>query len=247
MKISILTICPESFESFLKSHVVRRAAEKKLASVEIIDIRDYAGGSFRHIDDSPYGGGRGMLLRCQPVFSALAACGGEQEGRIVAALSPAGAVYRQETARRYADASQLVLICGHYEGLDERIIERADEVISIGDYVLTGGELAAMTVADSVLRLLKGNLRQGSAEEESFEDGLLEYPQYTQPAEVEGACVPKVLLSGNHEAIRQWRKQEALRITAERRPDLLRKRAMTAEGWEILERLGYREQPVAKR
>ena len=262
MKITILTICPELFQSFLSSHVVRRAEKMGLAEVEVRDLRTYADGSFRKVDDSPFGGGRGLVLRCTPVFRALEqiriedeAAGGkgrffpesadgrkqERPGtpsgprRVTAVLTPAGTPYRQAAAHRFARADHLVLICGHYEGIDERVLDRADEAVSIGDYVLTGGELPAMVVADSVLRLLRGTLREGSAEEESFENGLLEYPQYTQPAEEEGAKIPGILLSGNHREIQRWRTAEALRVTLERRPDLLRDRKFTEAEWSALD------------
>lgn len=222
MTITILTIFPESFESFLETPVVKRALEKGLVSIDIVDIKEYAAGSFRHIDDSPFGGGAGMVMRCQPVLDALAHVR-ETSGtpvRVVA-LTPAGTPYRQESARRFAGLDHLVLLCGHYEGMDARILGHVDEEISMGDYILTGGELPAMTVADSVVRLLPGALRRASTEEESFEEGLLEYPQYTQPREYGGEAVPDVLLSGDHEAVRRYRRKESLRMTKERRPDLL--------------------------
>ena len=217
MTITILTIFPESFDSFLKGPVVARALEKGLVTIDIVDIKDYAHGSFRHIDDSPFGGGAGMVLRCQPVLDALKTVGDAH----IAALTPAGVPYTQQKAHEYAALDHLVLLCGHYEGMDARILKHVDEEVSVGDYILTGGELPAMTIADSIVRLLPGALRQASTEDESFEDGLLEYPQYTQPREFEGETVPDVLLSGNHEAIRRWRRKESLRMTRERRPDLL--------------------------
>ncbi|MBP3217297.1 MAG: tRNA (guanosine(37)-N1)-methyltransferase TrmD [Lachnospiraceae bacterium] len=232
MKISILTICPELFDSFAASHVVRRAEELGQLELNIVDIRSYAKGSYRQIDDSPFGGGNGLILRCGPVLDALEAVLQETDAHktYVAALTPSGVPYSQGTAESLMAVDHLILICGHYEGMDERIYSHVDGLISIGDYVLTGGELPAMVVADSVARLLPGNLKKGSAEEESFsvlnrEDGrqlrLLEYPQYTQPADFRGEKVPEVLLSGNHEAIRAYRQAEAMRITKERRPDLL--------------------------
>lgn len=217
MRITILTIFPESFESFLKTPVTARALEQGAADIEVVDLKAYAHGSFRHIDDSPFGGGAGMVLRCQPVLDALKTLGDAH----VVALTPAGRPYDQQTARRFAALDHLVLLCGHYEGMDARILNHVDEEVSVGDYILTGGELPAMTVVDSVVRLLPGVLRQTSTEEESFEDGLLEYPQYTQPREYEGETVPEVLLSGNHEAVRRWRRKESLRMTRDRRPDLL--------------------------
>ena len=223
MIISVLTIFPESFESFLKTPVVARAVDKGLVSIDIVDIKEFAQGSFRHIDDSPFGGGAGMVMRCQPVLDALRHVKEQDplgDVRSVA-MTPAGTPYDQKTARRFAELPHLILLCGHYEGMDARIFGSIDEEISMGDYILTGGELPAMTVIDSVVRLLPGALRGASTEEESFEDGLLEYPQYTQPREYEGMSVPDVLLSGDHGRIRRYRRQEALRLTKERRPDLL--------------------------
>ena len=219
MKISILTICPEQFGDFQKTPLIARAVEAGRLELSIIDIRDYAPGSFRRVDDSPYGGGAGMILRCQPVLDALSAVR-TPESRVLI-LTPAGKPYTQADAHRLAEESHLILICGHYEGMDARIYPYADELLSIGDYVLTGGELPAMVITDSVMRLVKGSIKEESTKEESFEQGLLEYPQYTRPADYNGQKVPEVLLSGDHEAIRKWRQQEALRITKENRPDLL--------------------------
>ena len=189
MKITILTICPEQFGDFQRTPLIARAVDAGLLELSIIDIRDYAPGSFRHVDDSPYGGGK---------------------------------PYVQADAHRLAAMEELVLICGHYEGMDARIYPYADEILSIGDYVLTGGELPAMVICDSLMRLVEGSMKKESTVEESFEEGLLEYPQYTRPADYKGQKVPEVLLSGDHEAIRKWRQEEALRVTKERRPDLLK-------------------------
>ena len=241
MKITILTMFPQLFDGFLQSPVVQRAIRRESLELEIVDIKEFAPGSFRHIDDSPFGGGAGMVMRCQPVLDALRYVKGEEGGApasVTVALSPAGTVFCQKTARRYKDLDHLILICGHYEGMDERIYRHADEELSIGDYILTGGEIAAMAVADAVIRLLPGALRDKSTEEESFENGLLEYPQYTQPAVFEGEAVPEVLLSGNHEKIRKWRLKESLRRTMERRPDLLAGRILTEEEEEFLRELG---------
>ena len=245
MKISILTVRPEMFHDFLESHVIARAKQLGAATVEIVDMRDFVKGSFRAVDDSPYGGGRGMILRCEPVLKALEAVRGESAegserngegsgrasgktgckadgfGVLAAALTPAGDRFTQKMAHELAELSHLILICGQYEGFDERIFNRIDREISLGDFVMTGGEIGAMAVTDAVVRLLKGVLKEGSAEEESFENGLLEYPQYTRPAVYEGMAVPEVLLSGNHEAIAAWRKETALAKTKERRPDLM--------------------------
>lgn len=222
MTITILTIFPVSFDSFLRTPVVARALEQGLVTIDIVDIKAYAHGSFRHIDDSPFGGGAGMVMRCQPVLDALRDVREKSAAspRVVA-MGPAGKQYDQTTAHRYADLDHLVLLCGHYEGMDARILGHVDEEVSLGDYILTGGELPAMTVTDSIVRLLPGTLRQASTEDESFEDGLLEYPQYTQPRDYEGETVPEVLLSGDHGRIRRWRRKESLRLTKERRPDLM--------------------------
>ena len=235
MRISILTMCPEMFGDFLSSHVVKRAEKLGTGRVRIYDIRDYAGGSFRHTDDSPFGGGRGLILRMGPVLAAMEAAERDaaEEGQagqtLRAALVPAGLPYDQKRAHALAACGHLILICGHYEGMDARIYDHVDLRLSIGDYILTGGEIPAMAVADSVLRLLPGILRDGSPEEESFENGLLEYPQYTQPADYEGERVPEVLLSGNHAKIRAFRLRESLRETLALRPDLLEERTLTPE------------------
>ena len=235
MKISILTMFPGMFDSFLMGPVLQRALRKESLQIEIVDIKEFSPGSFRHIDDSPFGGGAGMVMRCQPVLDALKSV--KDEKSLSAAMSPAGRLFDQKTARRYAQLDHLILLCGHYEGMDERIYRHVDEEISIGDYILTGGEIAAMAVSDAVIRLLPGAIRGESTSEESFENGLLEYPQYTQPAVYEGEAVPEVLLSGNHEKIRKWRLRESLKRTLARRPDLLEGREMSAEEADIIAEL----------
>ena len=224
MKISILTICPEYFAGFREVPMIKRSLQKERLAFEVIDIRTFAPGSFRRVDDSPYGGGNGLVLRCQPVVDAIRSIRTEQSH--VIALSPIGRPYVQEKARELARKEHLILLCGHFEGFDARIYEYVDEIISVGDYVLSGGEIPAMAVTDSVVRLLPGNLREGSAEDESFENGLLEYPQYTKPAEFEGKKVPEVLLSGDHEAVQRWRREKAVEITKKYRPDLLDRRVI---------------------
>jgi tRNA (guanine37-N1)-methyltransferase len=238
MTISVLTIMPELFGSFLQAPVIARAIRNGVLEVKIIDIREYAPGSFRHIDDSPFGGGAGMVMRCQPVLDALRACNNKDRTII---LSPAGKPYTQKKAHELSSAGHLVLICGHYEGMDARIYPHADEQISIGDYVLTGGEIAAQVIIDSIARLLPGSLRDESTQEESFENGLLEYPQYTQPALWRGRKVPEVLLSGHHERIRIWRLKESLRETLRFRPDLLEKKPLTGEEARLLEEIREEE------
>ncbi|MBR2527118.1 MAG: tRNA (guanosine(37)-N1)-methyltransferase TrmD [Blautia sp.] len=221
MRISVLTMCPEMFGDFQKTPLISRAMISGRLRFDVTDFRDFTKGSFRRIDDSPYGGGPGMVIRCQPVLDALQSLRDPQSHVVI--LSPAGTPFTQAKAHELAAREHLILVCGHYEGFDARIYEHGDEIISIGDYILTGGELPAMVVTDAVVRLLKGSLREGSASEESFEKGLLEYPQYTRPADYKGQKVPEVLLSGNHEAIRSWREEEARRLTRKYRPDLLRK------------------------
>lgn len=223
MKINILSLFPEMFASPLHESIIGKAIERNLISVEIVNYRDYTEDRQRHVDDSPYGGGVGMLLQVQPIFSALDAIK-KQQGSLgkVILLDPAGKKFEQKTAAALAHEGKLTFICGHYEGYDERIRMRVDEELSLGDFVLTGGELAAMTMIDATVRLIPGVLgNQTSAAGDSFSTGLLEYPQYTRPANYQGLKVPAVLLSGNHQKIAEWRNKEALRRTFERRPDLL--------------------------
>lgn len=221
MRISVLSIFPQSFDSFRESTVVSRAVKRGDLDFQCIDIRDFAEGSYRAVDDSPYGGGRGMVMRVDTVSKAIESV--RDKDAHVVLLSPRGKVYDQKIARRFAEEKHLVLVCGHYEGLDERVRSFVDEEVSIGDFILTGGELAAQIICDSVLRLLPGSLREGSAEDESFETGLLEYPQYTHPFEFEGKRVPDVLLSGNDAKIRSWRQIQAIIETIKSRPDLFDK------------------------
>ena len=223
MRISLLSIFPESFDSFRQSSVIRKAEKNGMLQLDVTDIRDYAEGSFRKIDDSPYGGGPGMVLRVDTVSKAIASVRGEKT-RVVL-LSPKGARFDQKKAHEYAGFEHLVLVCGHYEGFDARVSNYVDEELSIGDFILTGGEIAAMAVCDSVVRLLDGTLREGSAEDESFETGLLEYPHYTHPYEFDGNKVPDVLLSGNDAEIFLWRQKQAIIDTIRFRPDLFEKMA----------------------
>ncbi|MBQ2050415.1 MAG: tRNA (guanosine(37)-N1)-methyltransferase TrmD [Spirochaetales bacterium] len=221
MKISVLTIFPQSFDSFRESAVLSRAVKRSDLDFQCVDIRDFAEGSYRAVDDSPYGGGPGMVMRVDTVSRAIESV--RDKDAHVVLLSPRGKVYDQKTAHRLSEENHLVLVCGHYEGLDERVRGYVDEEISIGDYILTGGELAAQIICDSVLRLLPNSLREGSAEDESFETGLLEYPHYTHPVEFEGKRVPDVLLSGNDAKIRSWRQIQAIIETIKSRPDLFDK------------------------
>ena len=223
MKVSILTIAPEIFDSFRKTPVITKSEKNNGFELEIVDIRDFAEGSFRKIDDSPYGGGRGMVLRVDTAFRAIEAT--RKENSHVVLLSPKGRPFDQRKAHELSEMEHLVLVCGHFEGTDARIERYVDEQISIGDFILTGGEIAAMAICDSVARLLPETLREGSATEESFEDGILEYPQYTHPVEFNGDRVPDVLLSGNNREIKRFRTIRAIEDTINNRPDLLAKLA----------------------
>jgi tRNA (guanine37-N1)-methyltransferase len=224
MRIDVLTLFPKVFEPFVATSIVGRAVERGIVSIRGIDIRDFAIDRHRTVDDRPFGGGPGMVLMCQPVFDALdsvEASTTEKPLRIL--LTPQGERLQQATIIELSLAPWLVMVCGHYEGFDDRI-RRGVEVreLSIGDYVLSGGEPAAMVLIDAVVRLLPGALGdEASAESESFSDGTLEYPQYTRPREFRGMTVPEVLLSGDHAKIAAWRREQALRRTLSRRPDLL--------------------------
>lgn len=227
MNITVLTIFPEVFESFLKMPLVDRAIKKGIATINIVDIKPYAGGSFRHIDDSPCGGGKGMILRFDTSMKAIEAV--RREISRVILLSPKGEVYSQKKARELSKEEDIVLICGHYEGVDRRVENHVDDMISIGDYVLSGGEMAAEVVVDSIVRLLDGVIRDGATEDESHENILLEYPQYTKPVEYMGERVPDILLSGNHQKIEEWKHIEALKDTKRLRPDLFEKYPLSDE------------------
>lgn len=234
MKITVLTLFPEMFENFLNTSIVGRSIARGLAEVEFVQIRDFAPGNYRHVDDTPFGGGSGMVMKCQPVLDALDSV--RTQNSHVMLTSPAGKPYSQKKARELSKMDHLIILCGHYEGMDARINNHVDELVSIGDYVLTGGELAAMVIIDSVVRLLKGAIREGSADEESHENGLLEYPQYTHPSDYKGEKVPEILLSGNHAKIREWRILQSLRNTRKLRPDLYEKHELTDEEKKILKK-----------
>lgn len=233
MNITVLTIFPEVFDSFLKMPLVERALKKGIANIRIVDIKPYAGGSFRHIDDSPSGGGKGMIMRVDTVLRAVDA--NKTERSRVILLSPKGQVYSQKKARELSKEDDIVLICGHYEGVDRRVENHVDDMISIGDYVLSGGEMAAEVIVDSIVRLLDGVIREGATEDESHENLLLEYPQYTKPVDYNGERIPDILLSGNHGAIEKWKHIEALKDTKRLRPDLFEKYSLSEEEKKALE------------
>ena len=223
LRIDILTLFPEMFEAFCSTSIIGRAVDRGLVEIHRTNIRDFATDSYRTVDDSPFGGGPGMVMICQTVFDAVEGVRekGGSDGKVIM-LTPVGEPLTQATARKLAGEDHLVLLAGHYEGFDERIrIGLADMEISLGDFVLSGGEVAAMAVCDSVIRLLPGALgKDESIDEESFSAGLLEYPQYTRPRVFGGMEVPDVLISGNHAKIQQWRLDQARQRTRDRRPDL---------------------------
>ena len=221
MKIDVLTLFPGMFPGPLDESIIKRACESGRLRLGIHDLRDYTHDRHRTVDDRPFGGGPGMLMKPEPLFEAVEALRGEKTRVIL--TSPAGRPFRQQIARELAAEEHLLLVCGSYEGFDERVRQGlADDELSIGDYVLTNGALPAMVIIDSVTRLLPGVLGDDeSSQDESFSGGLLEYPQYTRPAEFRGMSVPEVLLSGDHAAIEQWRREQARERTAQRRPDLL--------------------------
>ncbi|MBR2990791.1 MAG: tRNA (guanosine(37)-N1)-methyltransferase TrmD [Solobacterium sp.] len=234
MRLSVLTLFPEMFGDFARTSIVGRSIANGIAEFETVQIRDFALDHYKHVDDTPFGGGAGMVMKCQPVLDALDSVRTEHMHTVM--LAAFGKPYDQQTAHRFAQMDHLVLLCGHYEGMDARIEESVDEIISIGDYVLTGGELGAMVICDSVIRLLDGAIRTESTGEESFENGLLEYPQYTKPADYKGMKVPDVLVSGNHEKIRQWRLTQSLVRTRAVRPDLFARRTLSREEEKLLQK-----------
>ena len=240
MKITILTLFPEMFEGFLTNSIIKRAIGKKVVDVKIVNIRDYTKDKYGRVDTPPIGGGAGLVMKCQPIVDALKDVSSTGSKKIM--LSPRGKQYSQEIARIFAKEEDLVLLCGHYEGIDERVNEYVDELISIGDYVLTGGEIGAMAIADSVIRLLDGAITDVSLEEESFNDNLLEYPQYTEPKDFEGKKVPDILYTGNHTAIEKYRRKESLRLTREHRPDMFTKHELTKQDKKLLNELDQREE-----
>ena len=219
MRIDILTLFPNMFEGFKTESIIKRAIEKEKVEINIIDIRDFTPYKNNQVDDYQFGGGGGMIMMCEPVFNAVESV--RTEDSTVILLTPRGKTYNEKKAYELKDKKHLIFICGHYEGFDERIYSLADEIISIGNFVLTGGELPAMMISDSVIRLLDGVISDISLESESFNDNMLDYPVYTKPRDFRGMMVPEVLISGNHKLINEYRDRERERITKEYREDLL--------------------------
>ncbi len=222
MKIDILSLFPHMFDGFLTESIIKRAIDKKSVEITIHNFRDYSLDPHHKVDDYAFGGGDGMVLMPQPIFDCVEALKTEKSKVIL--LTPQGKTFSQEMAYTLTKEEHLIIICGHYEGFDERIRTLADIELSIGDFVLTGGELASMVITDAIVRLLDGVIKSGSHENDSFNNNLLDYPVYTKPVDFKGMRVPDVLLSGHHENIKNWRYQEQLKRTKERRPDLLEKR-----------------------
>lgn len=237
MRCDVLTLFPDIIQAYLNESIVKRAREKNLLDVAVYNIRDFETGKHKSVDDYPYGGGAGMVMKPEPLFSALDTLKGDGEERRIILLSPRGKTFNQSHAEEFSrEGRRIVFICGRYEGIDERVrISLVDEEMSIGDYVLTGGELAALVIIDASARLIPGALGdERSAEEESFSWGLLDYPHYTRPRVFRGMAVPDVLLTGNHRAIWRWRRKEALKKTLQMRPDLVRRLKLSGEDREII-------------
>ena len=219
MKITILSLFPNMFDGFLTESIIKRAIQNEKVEVKIINFRDYSVYNNKQVDDTPYGGGAGMVLMCDPIFRCLDEIRTPKSHIII--LSPEGSIYNEKKARELSKYEDIILICGHYEGFDERIKTLADEIISVGDFVLTGGEIPAMLIADSIIRLLPGAITNESLESESFNENLLDYPVYTKPAVYRDMNVPDILLSGDHKKIDDYRESERIRLTKDKRPDLL--------------------------
>ena len=235
MRFHILTLFPDFFPSPLAASLIGKAVRRGLLSVEVTNIRDFASGAHRVADDAPYGGGQGMVMKVEPVVAAIEAASARAPAAARVLLSPRGRPFTQPLAEELAQRAAIILVCGHYEGIDERVRGFVDDEVSIGDYVLAGGEAAALVVLDSVARLVPGFVGNAeSLEEESFEGGLLEYPQYTRPEAFRDRRVPAVLLSGDHAAIERWRRKERLRATRARRPDLLARARLSDEDRKLL-------------
>ena len=235
MKITILTLFKEMYGDFLNTSIIKRTIDKGIAEVKLVDIRDYSNDKHRHVDDTPYGGGAGMLMKVDVVNRALTA--NRNNNSHVLLTSPKARPLKQKDLVRLSKYDDLIIVCGHYEGIDSRIEEYCDEKISIGDFILTGGELASMVVTDGILRLLDESISPNSLNEESYDNDLLEYPQYTRPYDYYGKKVPDVLVNGNHKNIKRFNLKESLRQTILYRPDLLKNHKFTEEELELLKEL----------
>lgn len=246
MKFTVLTLFPEMFAPVQES-ILKRAQDQELINIKLINFRDYAVSKHKNVDDVPYGGGAGMVLKPEPLYAAMRDLPPAQGQRRIILLTPQGQVFNQKRAQDWSCADELVFICGHYEGFDERIRYLADEEVSLGDFVLTGGELASMVMIDAVARLIPGVLGESASfEEDSHSAGVLEYPQYTRPPVFEGMDVPEVLLSGHHARIEAWRRKESLRRTFLKRPDLIQNVEFLPEDYSLLEELAEEHSEIKK-
>lgn len=233
MKINILTLFPEFFNSFKEHSIVKRAVEREQVEINIVNIRDFAEGKHRQCDDIPFGGGAGMVMKPEPLMKAIDSVGG-----LVLYTSPQGKKFNQEMAVEMSSLEEITIIAGHYEGIDERVVEsKVDMEVSLGDFVLTGGELPAMVISDAIIRLVPGVIKKESYENDSFFNGLLDYPHYTRPAEYEGLKVPDVLMSGHHKNIDEWRLKQSLKRTYLRRRELLKNREFTKLEKKLMEEI----------
>ncbi len=234
MKITVLTLFPELFEPYITTSIIKKATLQSYVSIECINIRDFTLDKHQRVDDTPFGGGAGLVMKAQPIMDALDHV--RTPDSHVIYLTPVASTYTQVKAKELSTHQHLILICGHYEGVDERVLSMVDDVISIGDYILTGGEVAAMVVMDSIIRLIPGVISSESIISESFEEHLLEYPQYTRPEEVRGMKVPAILLSGHHANIEQYRKEQSLLKTMKYRPDLLLKAKLNEKDRKFIQK-----------
>jgi len=222
MRITILTLFPELFETFKKTSIIKLAIEKKLLELKIIDFRKYSTDKHKKVDGEQIGGGGGMVLKLQPIVDCLKSI--RKLDSTICLMSPQGGLWNQEKAKYFSTKDDIILICGHYEGFDERLNDYVNDSISIGDYILTGGETASMVVVESISRLIKGVITDSSLDVETLDDGLLDYPSYAKPIDFEGKKVPEILLSGNHSKIKQWRNEQRIKNTKLKRPDLLKEK-----------------------
>ena len=232
MKITILTLFPEYFSSFLNTSIIKRAIEKHLIEFELINIRDFTLDKYHRVDNPPIGGGAGLIMMCQPILDALSSC--KKDNSYVLLTSPKGKTFNQEKALSLSKNEHLIFICGHYEGVDYRVEKYVDELISVGDYILTGGEASLIPIIDSITRLIPKVISEDSLSEETFQNNLLEYPQYTYPYNYNNDCIPDILFSGNHQAIDKWRKKQSLLLTKKLRPDLFNKLELSKQEIKLL-------------
>lgn len=234
MKINIYTLFPEMFSGIITNSIIKRAISKKIVTINIINIRDYTNDKYGRVDTPPISGGAGLILKCQPIVDAL-----KNDHGYKILLNPRGQTYNENIAKSLSKREEISIVCGHYEGIDERVNKYVDELISIGDYILTGGEIGAMAIVDSVTRLLKGAITDNSLVNESFNDNLLEYPQYTEPYNFNGDKVPDILYCGNHKIIDRYHRKEQLKLTKQYRPDLFKKIKLSKEDIKLLKEKNY--------